>query len=78
MARYNYLALDKQSKKNKGIIEAKNQEDLIKKLNEKGLFISWYKELPEKDSNKYKIKQRDLADFCREIGTMLSSGVTII
>lgn len=92
MPRFFYIARNKSGKKDSGAEDASNQEELIKKLQAKDLFvINIFTEQKEAltDSKevtaKAKIKHKhygiggdDLVLFCRQLATLLGAGVTIL
>lgn len=78
MATFKYVAKDIYSKKYKGTIEnISSREELIALLRSDHLFLIECSEINE-NKVKVKLKLRDLSEFCREIGTMLSSGISIM
>ncbi len=77
MAMFKYIAKDINSKKFNGKVETNSREELVALLRSENLYLLQAKEIVEKSNNK-KIKTNDLSDFCRELGTMLSSGISLI
>ncbi|MDD6327348.1 MAG: type II secretion system F family protein [Eubacteriales bacterium] len=79
MAQYNYKAMDKAGKNKKGTIEAVNEEKAKEKLRSEGLIIQ---DLKEQSAGGFKInkkvKDKDLAVFCKQFVAILNAGVTII
>lgn len=73
---YNYTATNIRGKKEYGMIEASDEERLHEVLKEKGLFLLSCKEHVEKKA-KPKLKVMELADFCRQIGSLLSAGIDL-
>ena len=79
MAQYNYKAMDKNGKAKKGSIEAINPEKAKEKLKSEGLIVQEIKEQGvAKASRGKKVKDKDLAVFCKQFASVLNAGVTII
>ncbi len=81
MAVFKYVARDLGANKVIGKSEADNREQLVQNLRDKDLFLISYKnnkEVKRKSETTYKFKLLELSNFSREIGTMLSSGITLI
>ena len=77
MATYKYIARDIYSRTYRGKVEANSREELVALLRSKNLYLLKYKELEQEQSNK-QMKMNELSDFCRDLGTMLSSGISLI
>lgn len=79
MAQYNYKAMDKNGKAKKGSIEAINLDKAKEKLKSEGLIVQ---DIKEQDAGKKgggkKVKDKDLAVFCKQFSAVLNAGVTII
>lgn len=73
--KYNAVALDG-SKKN-GRVDVANSDQLAAVLRESGLFLTDFKEETKKATT-VKLKSIEVADFCRQMAAMLSSGITLI
>lgn len=83
MADYVYEAIDDKGKNIKGYISANDTEDAIRQLKEKKLYIISLNEnnlLNKELSIKFfnKATSKDLAVFCRQIATLLQSGLNIL
>lgn len=83
MAKYKYSATDAVGKMNKGIMDADNPEDLREKLRRQDLFmvdcsISMNTDLNLDFLMPRKMKVEDLTSFCREMCSMLGSGVNMV
>lgn len=83
MAVYKYKVVDASGKAKKGEIEAQNQEQAVSKLKSDGFTVVSCNEAGamDKDINiniNAKIKPRDLSVFCKQFGSVLKAGVTII
>lgn len=80
MAQYNYRAMDKSGKSKKGTIEAVSEDKAKERLRTEGLIIQDLKEQSSggiKFGSK-KVKDKDLAVFCKQFVAILNAGVTII
>lgn len=83
MAVYKYKVVDAGGKNKKGEIEAQSQEQAVSKLKADGFTVVSCNEAGamDKDINlniQKKIKPRDLSIFCKQFGSILNAGVTII
>ena len=79
MAQYNYKAMDKNGKAKKGSIEAINLDKAKEKLKSEGLIVQDIKEQAAgKKGGGKKVKDKDLAVFCKQFSAVLNAGVTII
>jgi type IV pilus assembly protein PilC len=93
MPRFFYIARDRTGKKESGIEEGANQEQVIARLQSKDLFVVTV--IPEQKevvtearpritakvklrTKHYRITSDDLVLFCRQLTTLLGSGVTIL
>ena len=79
MKSFSYIAQDAKKKQVKGVINAENEQELLKKLKERGLEVKDYKE-SDSDSSKsmYKFSTKELAFCCRQLSAMLTSGLTLV
>lgn len=77
MATFRYTAKDINSKKFHGKVEANSREELVTLLRSDNLYLLKCKEVIKEESRK-KMKLKDLSEFCRELGMMLSSGISLI
>ena len=79
MKSFSYVAQDAKNKQVKGIIHAENEQDFLKKIKEKGLYVKDYKESDSTDSKSlYKFNTKELAFCCRQLSAMLTSGLTLV
>lgn len=80
MAQYNYRAMDKNGKAKKGTVEAVNEEKAKEKLKSEGYIIQEIKEqgIGGRKGGGKKVKDKDLAVFCKQFVSVLNAGVTII
>ncbi len=77
MPEYRYSATDMSGKIVKGKQTFNNPEQLKKMLGEKGLILVDFAETVDKEKTK-KLKSGELSEFCRELSSMLSSGVSLV
>ena len=77
MPNYRYKAKDINGKMIKGHMDVADETALIAKLHEQKQFIISYEEVIT-EQRKISLKAADLAEFNRQIGTMVSSGITLI
>lgn len=78
MAIYKYTAKDINSKKIQDKMEARSRNELVNFLREKNLYLVDCKEMSEKEKTTYKFKLNELAEFNRQLSTMLGSGISLI
>ncbi len=80
MAQYNYRAMDKSGKSKKGTVEAVSEEKAKEKLKSEGYIIQEIKEQGSgsKKGSRKKVKDKDLAVFCKQFVAILNAGVTVI
>lgn len=76
MAQFTYKAANAVGKITKGKMNAANPDALKEKLLESKLFLLEYSE--EVKSHGKRLKALDLSEFCRELGSMLGSGVSLV
>lgn len=77
MARYQYTAKDLDGNQFKGIMEAPNEEELYHRLKLEDKFLVKSFAIESKNKAK-KIKANILSEFCRELGTLLGSGISLV
>lgn len=77
MARFKYVAKDMSGKVHKGTVEAASENALTQQLREENLYLVEAKDLNGAKKHK-KLKVKQLAAFCRELSTLLASGVTLV
>ena len=79
MAQYNYKVMDKSGKTKKGVVEAVNEDKAKEKLKSEGYIVQDIKEQGAgKKSSGKKVKDKDLAVFCKQFVAVLNAGVTVI
>lgn len=77
MPEYRYSATDMSGKIIRGKETFNNPEQLKRMLNDKGLILVDFAEIADREKTK-KLKSGELAEFCRELSSMLSSGVSLV
>ncbi len=80
---YQYSGVDNKGKKIKGTQEAKDKEDVIKKLKQKGIYTLEIKEIKKgilyKEIQIFRsVKTAELVIFTRQLATLIKAGVTIL
>ncbi len=79
MAQFNYKVMDKNGKVKKGTVEAVNTDKAREKLKSEGYIIQDIKEQGAGGKKRgKKVKDKDLAVFCKQFVSVLNAGVTII
>lgn len=79
MGQYAYMAKDLTGRTVKGYCRADDSAGLVARLSEQNLFCISYDEAPEDAVKvKYRYRLKDLAFLCRQLGTMLSSGMALV
>ena len=83
MARFNYVAVDKQGKREKGMVEAVDEQDLKKKLRLQGLvLVSFTMSRKSSKATGFKfqssVNSYDLTLITRQMATMLESGIALL
>ena len=79
MPKYKYKAKDSSGKLSKGVLEVADELALYQALRTDGKYLVSSKDLEEgKLKSKRKMKASVLADFCRQLGTLLKAGVSLV
>ena len=78
MATFKYVAKDMASKVQNGTMDADDRNKLVRKLKNQGLYLVEYKDITKQAMNPYRLKYKELANYSREVGTMLASGLSLI
>jgi len=77
MPKYTYAALDLTNKKVTGEIDARDHDDLRRLLRAQNLVPTRYNVIEDKTTG-YRMKAIDVAEFSRQLSSMLASGITIL
>ncbi|NLL03868.1 MAG: type II secretion system F family protein [Clostridiales bacterium] len=75
---YQYNAVTLSGEKKRGTMDVDDVQRLTEKLREQNLYLVDYKINVDSKAKGKRLKPIELSDFCRQIGTMLSSGVVLI
>ena len=69
MKSFSYIAQDGKGKQVKGLINAENEQEFLKKVKDKGLFVKDYKESDSDNAKSiYKFNTKELSFCCRKQG----------
>ncbi|MBO4610386.1 MAG: type II secretion system F family protein [Lachnospiraceae bacterium] len=77
MAEYRYTAQNEKGKQIKGRISASDEREIRKKLQDKNQNLLYYEEISKKVALK-PLKKSQLSDFCRQMGELIRSGISIL
>lgn len=77
MANFRYSAKDMNGKVRRGTMEAATENQLMQQLRAQNLYLIEAKNLTDSKTYK-KLKSKQLASFCRELSTLLASGVSLV
>ena len=77
MPNYKYRATAMSGKMVRGTLAASDPEALLNELKKKDLFLLDYTQT-SKTSFGSKLKAKELTDFCRQLGSLLDAGVSVI
>jgi len=77
MPKYFYTALDLQNKKQTGELDARDEDDLRRLLRAQNLIPTKYIVVEDKQA-RYRMKALEIGEFCRQLSSMLASGITIV
>lgn len=77
MPKYKYTAKNLANKTIKEIIDARDEQDLKKRVRDLNLVLIKYSEQEEKHSG-YRLKAPEVSEFSRQLASMLDSGITVV
>ncbi|MDO4458914.1 MAG: type II secretion system F family protein [Clostridia bacterium] len=77
MPEFKYTAIGQNGKTIRGRTVAQDRSAVAEKVKQDGFFLTECEELKEKKHN-VKLKTPVIADFCRQIGTLLGAGVPLV
>lgn len=77
MPKFQYKAVDSQGKAVQGTMRAVDEQELHFKLSQENIMLVSAKSL-EKTARIHPLKTKELADFCRQVGTLTGAGVTLV
>ena len=78
MPRFRYTATNEKGKTVRGLLEAPSEEALYAKLRTDGLYMTDAQEAQKALATFRPLKTAVLADFCRNLGTLLTAGVPLV
>ncbi|MEF9940709.1 MAG: type II secretion system F family protein [Lachnospiraceae bacterium] len=78
MPKYTYTAKTEDGKNLKGTLEAADEDALYRALKAEGKYLIAGKSDTEESSGKTKLKIPVVADYCRQLGTLLQAGVSLV
>lgn len=78
MATYKYIAQTRTGKKVRGTMEAATLEELHRNLKDGQLFLISAKEKKDQRNTRKPLKAKVLADFSRQLSTLVGAGVTLV
>ncbi|MFI3115378.1 MAG: type II secretion system F family protein [Clostridia bacterium] len=78
MPKYKYVGSDHTGKKVTGIANSVSTSQLYKDLKQEFIYVHYATVVEDKETVSYKLKSGELADFCRQIGTMQRTGIPLI
>lgn len=77
MKKFRFTAKNAAGKNVTGVREAEDQAELYDRLRETGLFLVSCREL-QSESGRRRLQEKYLAQFCRELGTLLNAGIPMV
>ena len=77
MAKFHYTALDNNNIKTVGVVDARDEEHFRKIMRDRDIVPTKFKTI-EDISKSYRLKPPEVAEFCRQLASMLSSGITAV
>ncbi len=77
MAKYKYVAQDENGKRITDWAAAASSQELYKDLRQKGLMLISYREVIKAKKSR-RLSYGVLSDFCRELGTLIEAGVSLV
>lgn len=77
MPNFKYTAKNLQGQTIRGAEEAADEHALAASLRDRGLFLLNQRDITREEQNAYKLKSNEVADFCRQVGTMLGAGISL-
>ncbi|PKM64986.1 MAG: type II secretion system F family protein [Firmicutes bacterium HGW-Firmicutes-20] len=78
MKSYYVTAVDNRGKTVSEVIMAENNLEVVQIIKNKQMFLLDYKETKSESDNISKLKMKSLVIFCRQLGTMVTSGIPIM
>jgi type IV pilus assembly protein PilC len=78
MKSYYVTAVDNRGKTISEVIMAENNLEVVQIIKNKQMYLLEYKETKSESDNIAKLKMKSLVIFCRQLGTMVTSGIPIM
>jgi type IV pilus assembly protein PilC len=78
MKSYYVTAVDNRGKTVSEVIMAENNLEVVQIIKNKQMYLLDYKETKSESDNISKLKMKSLVIFCRQLGTMVTSGIPIM
>jgi type IV pilus assembly protein PilC len=78
MKSYYVTAVDTRGKTVSEVIMAENNLEVVQIIKNKQMYLLEYKETKSESDNISKLKMKSLVIFCRQLGTMVTSGIPIM
>lgn len=77
MIKYRYTAKEADGNKVRGLMEAQDKNELYTRLREQDLYLVSFSKA-DRFKRIRKLKTKELSEFCRELGTLLRAGVSLV
>ncbi|MCL2002833.1 MAG: type II secretion system F family protein [Oscillospiraceae bacterium] len=77
MPKYHFTAIGLDNKKLTSTVDARDEDDFRRILRSRSLVPMKFKAMDEKRSS-YRFKANEVSEFCRQLSSMLSSGITAV
>lgn len=78
MKNFQVTAIDAKGKTTQELVVADSEQELLQIIKNKKLFLVDYTEAVSKSNLSPKLKLKSLVIYCRQLGTMVASGIPII
>ena len=75
---FSYTAKDAAGNVRKGVLTAADEQELLARIREKGMYVTDYKERQSNTKTIKKFRTKDLAFATRQMAAMLTSGLTLV
>jgi len=77
MPKYSYTALDNENNKIIDTVDARDDDDFRRIMRLREIYPIKFKSFEDKNQS-YKLKSNEVSEFCRQLSSMLSSGITAV
>lgn len=78
MQSFKYVARDANGKIFRGVVQTESRDAAFRKLKDGGLYSLKLEEIGEDAHRPQRVRLKEVAFFCRQMGTMLAAGVTVL